>query len=211
MSNSSIHTIDLAYRPRSYFWADELNVNLSSSIKGAARKLLYERSLAEGETLPVGLTKPSLTSDERAAWGRLHPRLMGGEYLPDRHGREVEIARIAIASTTGDVTSVYAKRLKNRIQYRVVDEYGGDTLSGRSTRTSIHPLTLGELVDFFLGAWDLLAVLDCNFEGDGYPPDEINDFITDVSSNFYPEFGNLIMNRVAVWLEERANRRLTER
>lgn len=58
----------------------------------------------------------------------MHPKFMGGEYLPDRNSGEVEIARITIASTTRDVTSVYAKRGKHRIYYRVVDEYNGDTL-----------------------------------------------------------------------------------
>lgn len=201
MSNSSSHAIDLAYRPRSYFWADDLHLGLSSSIKGAPRKKLYERSVAAGEELDARLSKPVLTAEERTGWGRLHPALMGGEYLPDRTAREVEIARIAIASTTGDVTSVYAKRLRNRIQYRVVDEYGGDTLSGRSKRTSIQPLPLGELVDFFLGGWDLLICMDMNFESDGYPPGAVHGFITDASSSFYPEFGTVIRQRVDAWLE----------
>lgn len=201
MSNSWNHSINLAYRPRSYFWADDLHVGLSSSIKGAERKLLYERAVAEGEELDPDFYKPALTHEERAAWGRLHPRLMGGEYLLDRRAQEVEIARIAIASTTGDVTSLYAKRLKNRIHYRVVDEYGGDTLSGRAACSSVQPLTLVKLVDFFLGAWDLMAVLDMNFEGDGYPPDAISDFITDASSSFYPGFGALVSQRVDKWLK----------
>jgi len=53
------------------------------------------------------------------------------------------IASITIASTTQDVTSVYARRGRKRIYYRVVDEYGGETLSGRRTRSSTQPLTLG--------------------------------------------------------------------
>ena len=36
---------------------------------------------------------------------------MGGEYLPDCDLNEVEIARITMASTTQDVTCVYAKRV----------------------------------------------------------------------------------------------------
>jgi hypothetical protein len=51
------------------------------------------------------------------------------------------IAGITIASTTQDVTCVYARRGKNRIHYRVVDEYQGDTLSDRQARTSVRPLT----------------------------------------------------------------------
>ena len=70
---------------------------------------------------------------------------MGGEYLPDRRETEVEIARINIDSTTSDVTSVYAKAGKDRILYRVVDEYGGDTLTEKRTRSSKPPLSLGGL------------------------------------------------------------------
>jgi hypothetical protein len=72
----------------------------------------------------------------RSALGRLHPSFMGGEYLPDRRETEVEIARINIDSTTSDVTSVYAKAGKDRVLYRVVDEYGGDTLTVKPTRSS---------------------------------------------------------------------------
>ena len=79
---------------------------------------------------------------------------MGGEYLPDQKDDEVEIARITIASTTQDVTSVYAGKVDDQIRFRVVDEYGGETLTGPAERASAKPLTLGELFDFFLGAWD---------------------------------------------------------
>jgi hypothetical protein len=61
---------------------------------------------------------------------------MGGEYLPDRRDTEVEIARINIDSTTSDVTSVYARPGKDRINYRVVDEYQGDTLAEKRIRSS---------------------------------------------------------------------------
>src|ERR1700680_1429675 len=71
--------------------------------------------------------------------------------------------RITIASTTQDVTSVYACRGKYRIHYRVVDEYDGDTLSGRNTRTSARPLSLGELEAFFNGAF--LAVIGTSGSG----------------------------------------------
>ena len=41
----------------------------------------------------------------------------------------------------------------DRIRYRVVDEYNGDTLSEKRARSSKRPLSLGELIDFFLAAW----------------------------------------------------------
>ncbi len=83
----------------------------------------------------------------RSALGRLHPSFMGGENLPDRRETEVEIAHINIDSTTSDATSVHAKAGKHRILYRFVDEYGGDTLTAKRTRSSKRPLSLGELIN----------------------------------------------------------------
>ena len=80
--------------------------------------------------------------------------------FPNQETNEVEIARIEIDSTTFDVTSVYARRDASAIHYRVVDDYDGDTLSGPNTRQSAEPLTLGELEDFFTGAWPLQEVLE---------------------------------------------------
>ena len=49
---------------------------------------------------------------------------MGGEYLPDYLPEEVEIARVAMESTTADVISIRAfMEADNLIHYRVVDEY----------------------------------------------------------------------------------------
>ena len=121
---------------------------------------------------------------------------MGGEYLPNRQATEVEIARINIDSTTSDVTSVYAKAGKNRIYYRVVDEYNGDTLSDKQTRSSKRPLTLKELVEFFLGAWPLKDVL----EGNDLDRDGAHDF-THPSSEFYPQFAAAIRARIDDWYE----------
>jgi hypothetical protein len=42
---------------------------------------------------------------------------------------------------------------KDRNRYRVVDEYNGDTLSGKRARSSKRPLSLGELIELFLAAW----------------------------------------------------------
>ncbi len=202
MPKQSRSAIDLAYRPESYFWARDSNIKLSSDIKGAERKALYERAIQSGNTDLANslIAAPNISYDERTSLGRMHPNFMGGEYLPDRDSEEVEIARITIASTTQDVTSVYARRGKNRIYYRVVDEYGGDTLSN-STRTSTKPLTLKELTEFFLNSWSLIDCLDCNFESDAYPRDQVHSFIVDASSNFYAEFGTYVRFLVNEWLD----------
>ena len=195
--------IDLKYRPISYFWAKDRGIHLSSNIMGAERKAMYEHLVAEGkaESIDDWIASPVLSAEDRARIGRYHPTFMGGEYLPHRTQQEVEIARITIASTTQDVTSVYAKRGKDRIYYRVVDEYGGSTLEGPSHRTSKHPLTLKQLTDFFLNSWDLITCLDFNFEDSGYPRREVKRFIVDASSSFYAEFGALVHQRVDAWLD----------
>ncbi len=161
--------IDLAYRPESYFWAYDNNIKLASDIKGAERKAMYERALKSGDIHLANaiISEPELTHEQRKAQSGIHPSWMGGEYLPNREAQEVEIARITIASTTQDVTCVYAKRGSERIHYRVVDEYEGMTLEARS-RTSIRPLTLIELFDFFIKGWDLFCCLEANFSDHGY-------------------------------------------
>jgi hypothetical protein len=140
---------------------------------------------------PDLLATAGLSEEERAAIGRIDLSPMGGEYLPDQDEGEIEIARIEIDSATSDVTSVYANLDGSTIQYRVVDEYGGETLSNVTERESTEPLTLGERDEFFFGAWDLLQVLGWNF---GTDTDEMLGFFKGVSQ-FYPGF-DLLRQRV---------------
>ena len=115
--------IDLDYRPRSYFWALDTNVLLPSGISGEARRKLYRARIEAGVTVHDGLDAAVLDEAMRAAWGRIHPANMGGEYLPPLRKGEVEIARISLASVTADQISVRARRVRERIRYRIVDEY----------------------------------------------------------------------------------------
>ncbi len=156
------------YRPASYFGVHDVETRLLTQVKGEWRRKLLLDALEAGEIneVPPSLLSPSLDDDLRRAIGGLHPGFMGGEYLPTAKGTEVEIARIRVASTMSDATSIYARRKGKRIAYRVVDEYEGDTLSSRTTRTSTQPLTMGELLDFFLRAWDLYEILQLNYEND---------------------------------------------
>ena len=206
MTGKEERQIDQRYRPAGYFGPVELRSHLLSTIKGAERRNLVTFQLRDGDVpLSPGLAEPVLAKDVRRAWGAIHPSMMGGEYLPDRRGRELEIARITIQSTTQDVTSVYAFQGRGRLRYRVVDEYGGDYLEGRIRRTSTHPLTLGELTDFLLGAWDLMQVLEMNFEQGDNSLDDALEFFRGESA-FYPEFDNLLRSRVtAWWTQERGN------
>ena len=124
---------------------------------------------------------------------QMDPQFMGGNYLPDMSPREVEIARIRIASTTGDVTSVYARPRGPRIQYRVVDEYEGTTLWGPAKRQSVRPLTLIALYDFLTDTWPFFQVLSMNYKRDVEAM--LGFFVAE--SDFYPQLDALCRSQVA--------------
>ena len=193
-ANKPIPVSALAYRPRDYFGRYDLQAELLSTVKGRARRALIKEALETGEadTLPDFVTTPELDALDRQMLGRIHPMFMGGEYLPKRKSKEVEIARISIQSTTYDVTVLYARLVGKRIHYRVVDEYEGDTLEEPSTRTSTKPLTMGKMIDFFITAWNLMDCLESNFDQD---VEEMLGFFT-AESEFYPCFDQILRERV---------------
>lgn len=203
---SDVSGMDLSYRPRSYFWPLGLDSHLLARVKGAERRTALQQLIGAGrlDEIPGFLAQSSLTASERQSIGQLHPAFMGGEYLPDLAEHEVEIARITIASTTQDVTSVFARRGKRRIYYRVADEYGGETLSGKSTRTSTRPLTLGALERFFTGAWSIFDVLEANFSDAGYNLEQMLRFVVGIDSQFYPQLGRLYRRRIQAWAIQQA-------
>lgn len=88
--------VDLAFRPRSYFWPLCLETHLLSRIKGAERKAALQRVIDAGrlEDIPNLLIQSTLSEPERQSLGRIHPAFMGGEYLPDLLATEVMVARI---------------------------------------------------------------------------------------------------------------------
>ena len=190
----SSNRIDLSFRPESYFWDLGAESALLTHIKGAARRERLQQLISQGQRaqIPEFLSKAKLSDEERTAIGRVHPYFMGGEYLPDQEDGEVEIARIEIDSTTADVTSVYASLTGTGIHYRVVDEYGGDTVSGPSEMDSSRPLTLGELEAFFTDAWPFLEVMEMNFEKD---VEGMLGFFRG-HSQFYPQLDALLRQRV---------------
>ncbi len=194
MVTTTAAAINLDYRPASYFWPHGLATHLLARVKGAERKAALRALIDAGriDEVPELLAKSALSDAERQAIGRIHPALMGGEYLPNLHDTEIEIARISIQSVTSDVTSVYARRGEGCIHYRVVDEYEGDTLSGERERTTTQPLTLGELVDYFTSTWPFIDVLRMNYE------DDLEGMLGFFSgdSAFYAKFDNLLRERV---------------
>ena len=186
--------IDLEFRPRTYFRPEKLEQYLLSKVKGAVLrkklKALFEAGQHDEVRYLVGDAAFSVADNK--VLEAFHPMYMGGNYLPDTEDGEVEIARISIQSTTFDVTSVYAKPKDGAIHYRVVDEYGGDTLQGPSETTTTAPMSLGEFADFFLAAWPLIEVLEMNYEDD--LEGALGFFSAD--SDFYPELDRLCRQRV---------------
>lgn len=129
------------------------------------------------------LSADGISEADRKALESVHPMFMGGNYLPDTEEGDVEIGRISIESTTGDVTCVYAKPINGEIHYRIVDEYDGDTLDGPTEAISKQPMSLEEFLDFFLTGWPLLDVLEMNYEGDL----EASLAFFTCASDFYPD------------------------
>ncbi len=186
--------IDLEFRPRSYFRPEALEKFLISKVKGVVLRERLSALFEAGQydELQNLLSTVAFSDADRKALEAIHPMFMGGNYLPDTKGGEVEIARISIQSTTSDVTCVYARQEEGVIHYRVVDEYDGDTLQGPSETITTVPMALGEFTDFFLTAWPLMDVLEMNFEDD---VESALGFFS-AQSDFYPALDRLCRERV---------------
>jgi hypothetical protein len=201
-------TIDLSYRPATYFRPQKLERYLLSQMKGRVIRQRAKELFAQGRhgELASLIGTRGISKEDNGVLERFHPMFMGGNYLPDTEEGEVEIACIRIASTTHDVTSVYARMEEGEIVYRVVDEYGGDTLQGPAECRSREPLTQGALAEFFLKAWPLLEVLEMNFEGDL----EASLRFFSCDSEFYPDLDALCRERVRARFPESADTQSNE-
>lgn len=209
-----LEPVDYGFRPETY-WPDDEESRRLLAIKGTARRRAAAEAIDREGKLPDDVLfadpiEPAL----REGIGGIQPSMMGGEFLPDLAEREVEIARIEMASVTGDVISVRARRTRTRIAYRAVDEYGGSFST--SPKASKRPLDLGRLLTLIdsLGSDE-----DERYEGrfvDGLregalvPGDrqqdedlqEAAEFV-DVRSHFYPQLEVHYRGTAKTWLEER--------
>lgn len=203
---------DLSFRPESY-WSDaRLVAYFLSSIKGRARRAQVKKLLREGRAseIPLELLSESLPKKERERIGRIHPSLMGGEYLPQLSDAEdeVEIARIELNSVTWDVISIRARRSLEEdgsylgyIRYRMVDEYDTEFEEWEELETA-EPLTFGDLLDL-LERWE--NPRDWNWEEGGTRTreylEEMRDFAS-FSSSFYPQLSAYYEEEAQEWYEE---------
>jgi hypothetical protein len=170
-------TINLDFRPDTYFDLTTEEGQLLRKVKSVVLRTEIQTLFREGRHAAV--------DDLLKAF---HPMYMGGNYLPDLEEDEVVIARVLLESVTRDVTSVFARRDKGGICYRLVDEYESDWPEIQSDKT----LTLGELIDYFFENWPILPHLkDCY--GDDLA--RCLDFISG-ESDFYSEFDEVCRQRV---------------
>lgn len=199
---------DLDFRPSTY-WPGEWATGLTQTTSSWER---WAKTGGQPEDMPNVTVPPALR--------------YGGSDLPRFQGEEVEIARIELDSTLGDVTSLRAKRTKRGILYRLVDEYGTRFKLPRRQASHI-PLTMRELVDLLANAQ---ADEGLDF-GKGFPdwyrdsyfvrsdgsenrehwvePEVLVNFIR-VSSFYYPELRSYYevhsqnwLRRTKTWLRER--------
>jgi hypothetical protein len=99
----SSNSIDLRFRPESYFWDLGVENALLTHIKGAARREALQQLIDQGQRaqIPEFLSKAKLSDEERKAIGRIHPYFMGGEYLPDQEDGEVETEIVKMFESSG--------------------------------------------------------------------------------------------------------------
>lgn len=145
------------FRPKTYFEIpDDPKAMLLHNVQGQKRRDILKEAIDRDDDIEEWLLVDKLSPAELCLWERLHPENMGGEYLPTLAMNEVEIARISMNSTTGDVISVYAKQYPKIIHYRIVDEYNNDIIQPFHIKKK--PLTFYELV----------TLIDKSYM-DGYP------------------------------------------
>jgi hypothetical protein len=200
--------MNLAFRPTTYF--EDAFKALLSTIKGERRKREVLDRINSGDIaeLEGWIVKGTLEDDERESLGRIHPAFMGGEYLPDYLPGEVEIARIALESTTADVISIRARLSGGKLRYRIVNEYETEYVA--QPAESDLPLTFGEVIAMIEGPQgDDLPCAPAAFWNEQYEcgttPDEIATFVT-VSSEYYPDITEYYEDRFEQWLEEQNDR-----
>jgi hypothetical protein len=188
----------LEYRPSGYFapWsACAIATILRAGRRAALRAGDRETAAVDAEAA----ARVTLDEADRRALARIDASLADGEFLPTLQPYETEIARITLASTTHDVTAVYACQRKDGVFYRVVDEYGGRTLSAHRTRFSRRPLTLRELAALVASACPVLAALAATVAdarpGSAAEPSLVG-YAVSASSEFYPGWADLVRSRI---------------
>jgi hypothetical protein len=204
---------DFDFRPNSYWNHEETLSEILSNVKGRLRReMIADVLTAEGDKRRIydellGELDPQLFEADggpgfREVMGKMDPRWMGGEYLPDMHPGEVEIARVSLESITYDVYSIRARRANGLIHYRIVDEYTSNWLL--KLASSREPLRLAELIVLI----DTARIESCEWDDltdwlrDGTARDDdvkVAARFVSVSSVFYPELERYYAAKAEAW------------
>ena len=225
-------SIDLKWRPESYGdFHDPVALALNGIQGQMRREMVRDMLTAEGEQREfydnvLGSIDPDILkerADEQfiyrmSSFGS--PVWMGGEYLPEVSSGEVEIARIVLPlSTLGDVISVRARFRSGRYRYWVVDEYESEFDIRR--KSSIRPLTLGQLIDLIQTGSQPDYIYNGNGLIEGYWNGELQDGagpgaleecvrFAHVESDHYPELATWYEERGRQWRIELVRERMEE-
>jgi hypothetical protein len=202
--------IDLNRRPNTY-WPEALDrEQLLSRIQGESRRTIARDILATKgfAGLNAFFARETLDDEERRYWGLVHPQCMGGEYLPQLGIGDVEIARISLASTTGDQISIRASHAGEKIRYEVCDEYESEV--ELAFAESKQPLTLGELIQLIDGSRHREqeqpgGLLVCHWENMvewDYSLDEAIEFAS-IESAWYPQLDSYYAEVASDWKEQK--------
>lgn len=200
---------DLSFRPKSYFDDLTLEQKLRSNIKGQLRGKMVASTI-RNRAVPSPLMRSELDDPLKTEQGRIHPWMMGGEYLPKLLANEVELCRVVLKSTTMDVASFRVRKQKYRFVYRIVDEYSNTFILKQ--KTSIRPLSMGEVVEIL--DTSQMILYDSGEEEVGMvrphivfwkeygeEKNEVVDFVT-VESPFYPELETYYDRQKEIWFDE---------
>lgn len=195
MTESDYFNLD--YIPESY-WPAPLGTKVKGELRRQAAKNLAAESIHD-----LVISSENLSEEQLTAVGRFHPMFMGGEYLPDQYGNEIEIARVIMQSVTMDVISIRARKTKHRLVYRIVDEYQDEYKL--SQKTSVNPLSLSQIISMTDNAQDdgglVSHARNINYKWSDDGAESLYDFAT-VSSEFYPELGAWYDRLNQAWLEK---------
>jgi len=197
---------DLDFRPDSYWYTIGTNSETATKVKGGLRRQTA-KDLRELGIHDSVICSESLSREQLATVGRIHPMFMGGEYLPDLYPDEVEIARAIMKSVTMDVISIRAWRTKRRIFYRIVDEYEDEGASKYrlTQKTSTKPLTTRQMINMIDNAQGNGGLIgharQMNYDYSGNAED-LFDFAS-ISSEFYPQLSRWYDQANEEWLDAR--------
>ena len=205
---------DLSWRPTNYFQDLTLEQKLGSKIKGQIRGKKVIGDIRDQPVHPE-LMKSELASDLKDIHGKIHPSMMGGEYLPDFYeNNEIEICRVVSQSTTMDVQSLRVRKQKHRYAYRIVDEYSN--YFDLPQKTSVKTLTMKQVINILNNCqmrfydsgdeWEYLGIVRPYIEHESSylefeSKEELLDFAS-VESMFYPEIEEYYENQKLAWVEE---------